>query len=66
MWEKWEQRIPVLAKWARDSGLFIAGLLVLHHEVFTVQTAEVYVLGIAAALLGLPLFLRADERKEPK
>jgi hypothetical protein len=62
VWQKWEDRLPTIGKWVRDILLFAAGLRVLHHEVFEVPTAELYVLGIVAALLGLPFFLRSDQR----
>jgi hypothetical protein len=56
-----------MARWAliRDVGTWVAGLLVLAHEVVAREDERPYVLILVAGLLGLPVFLRQDGRSNP-
>jgi hypothetical protein len=47
----------------RDIVSYLAGMVVIGHEVFFTATIEVYAIGVGLALLGLPLVFSADERK---
>lgn len=53
-------------KWrgiTRDGILFVVGVLGIAHEIFLNHGPErPFLLAILGALVGLPLFLRADER----
>ena len=55
-----------VGKWrgiTRDVVLFVAGLLgILHELLIHVGPERPYLLAVLAAMMGLPLFLRADER----
>lgn len=46
----------------RDILLFFAGLILSVHEVLTAGVERPIILGFLGAMMGLPLFLRADER----
>jgi hypothetical protein len=46
----------------RDLVLFVTGLVFATHEVFVTRLDRPGVLVLAAGCLGLPAFLRADER----
>jgi hypothetical protein len=46
----------------RDIVLFFGGLAIVLHEVFLSATERPTILLLAAAMMGLPAFLRADER----
>jgi hypothetical protein len=53
-------------KWAdvRDAILFFAGLTGVAYETIAVQVDRPTLLFLFGAMMGLPLFLRADERKQ--
>lgn len=50
-------------KVGRDSLLFLSGLVFSAHEVFIAQVERPSILVFCAMLLGLPAFLRLDERR---
>lgn len=63
--EEWEpQRYPVPA-WhtGRDLTLFVLGLLGTAHETLVTAGERPSLLVLFAAMMGLPAFLRADERR---
>jgi hypothetical protein len=54
-----------LARVSRDTVLFTAGLIGFTHEVvFGSSTERPTLLLICAALMGLPVFLRTDEKRQ--
>lgn len=56
-------RLPSGFKTARDLISFIAGMLVIGHEVFFQESIDALAVGIGGALLGLPVVFGADERR---
>lgn len=58
------------SKWkgvTRDSTLFVIGILGIAHETLLQSSVErPYLLALFGAMVGLPLFLRADERNGKK
>lgn len=52
-------------KWQniRDIILFIAGMSGVAHETFTAHAERPTLLILFAAMMGLPAFLRTDEKK---
>lgn len=53
-----------LPRGLRDSILFIAGIVGVIHETVTPGDARPLLLGIFAAMLGLPLFMHLDEKRQ--
>ncbi len=53
-------------KFGRDLVLFTAGLLLTANEALLEQTERPTLLLLFAAMMGLPVMLRADERRSPK
>lgn len=51
-------------KISRDGILFLVGILGIIHEVFLTSLDRPDILILFLALVGLPAFLRGDERKE--
>ena len=53
-----------MSRWpvVRDPGLFIGGFLGVVHETIISQVERPTLLLLFAAMMGLPAFLRADER----
>lgn len=50
----------------RDAVLFVAGLLLLINEAVLRNGAErPYLLVVFAGMMGLPVFLRSDEKRPP-
>jgi hypothetical protein len=58
----WRWRIKV----QRDVILFVAGLGGIVHETLLTGHERPALLGVFAAMTGLPIFLRADEGKAKK
>jgi hypothetical protein len=50
-------------KQARDIALFVAGLAGVFHETIVATEIRMELLIVFAAMLGLPAFMRIDERK---
>lgn len=48
----------------RDIALFLAGLAGVAHETLIAKVERPTLLLLFAAMLGLPAFLRADEKRE--
>jgi hypothetical protein len=57
--ERRERRWPSIS---RDTVLFIAGLAGLVHETLSTGVERPILIAAFLAMMGLPLFLRADER----
>lgn len=57
-----------MAQWPviRDLTLFVGGLAGVAHETLIVQVERPTLLLLFAAMMGLPMFLRADERNGRK
>jgi len=57
-----------LARWGltRDVTLFVTGLLGVLHETLVTPGERPSLLVLFAAMMGLPAFLRADEKREEK
>lgn len=55
-----------LGRVARDVVLFLAGLAGIAHETFIATTADPSLLFIFGGMVGLPAFLRRDEKGEKK
>jgi hypothetical protein len=54
-----------LARLSRDTILFTAGLVGFAHEViFGTASERPTLLLVCAAMMGLPVFLRADEKRQ--
>ena len=53
-------------KVGRDGGLFLIGAIGFLHEVWLTSADRYSVIAGSLALLGLPFYLRADERREAK
>lgn len=51
---------------ARDIALFVAGLAGVAHETLLAKAERPTLLLLFAAMLGLPAFLRADEKRNEK
>lgn len=51
---------------ARDIALFVAGLAGVAHETLAAHAERPTLLLLFAAMLGLPAFLRADEKRNGK
>lgn len=49
---------------ARDVALFVGGLIGVGHETISTQAERPTLLLLFAAMMGLPAFLRADERPD--
>ena len=47
----------------RDIALFVAGLAGVYHETVISQVERPTLLFLFAAMMGLPAFLRSDERR---
>lgn len=59
------QRRRWFARLSRDTLLFTAGLVGFAHEVvFGTVSERPTLLLICAAMMGLPVFLRADEKRQ--
>lgn len=60
-----KSKIP---KVGRDTILFVGGLLGIFHETVIQETERSALLVLFATMVGLPAFLRSDEKKaeEPK
>lgn len=52
-----------LPKIGRDTVLFVCGLAGVFHETVVAQAERPSLLFVFAAMIGLPVFLRADEKK---
>jgi hypothetical protein len=50
----------------RDVALFVAGLAGVFHETVVASGERPTLLILFAAMMGLPAFLRADERRNDK
>lgn len=50
-------------KGVRDVLMFIVGAWSFHHEVVTAHAERPFIVGAALALMGLPFFLRRDEKE---
>ncbi len=48
----------------RDLLSYIAGLVVIGHEVFWSETSEPAIIAVGVSLLGLPIVFGADERRQ--
>jgi hypothetical protein len=64
--DRWETIRDVVWPLVRDVILFFAGLGLLIAEAHRSGTERLGFLGLYAAMMGLPLFLRADERGKRK
>lgn len=53
-----------LPKIGRDSVLFFAGLAGITHETLMAETERPSLLILFATMIGLPAFLRSDEKKD--
>jgi hypothetical protein len=53
-----------LPKIGRDSVLFFAGLAGVFHETVIAKSERPTLLFLFATMIGLPAFLRADEKKK--
>ncbi len=55
-------------KWpfVRDVTLFVAGLLGVAHETLVSHSDRPTLLLLFAGMMGLPAFIRADEKKDGK
>lgn len=51
-------------KTARDAILFFSGLAGVAHQTLVAPTPHESLLVLFAAMMGLPAFLRADERRK--
>lgn len=49
----------------RDVLSFIAGVVIIGHEVFFQNTVEIAILTVGVALAGLPVVFGADEKRKP-
>lgn len=52
-------------RWSRDSVLFVVGLAGVLHETLISQAERPTLLLLFAAMVGLPAFLRGDEKNQP-
>lgn len=52
-------------KYVRDGALFAGGMLGVYHETFLISAERPTLLLLFAAMMGLPAFLRTDERRTP-
>lgn len=59
--ETFQSRLP---KIGRDGALFFGGMAGVFHEVVISKVERPVVLGLLAAMMGLPAFLRADEKNK--
>ncbi len=50
---------------SRDTALFLGGLAGIVHETVISETDRPTLLLLFAAMVGLPAFLRSDEKKKP-
>lgn len=50
---------------SRDTVLFVAGLAGVAHELLVTQGERPTLLLLFAAMVGLPAFLRGDEKHQP-
>jgi hypothetical protein len=66
MSDRWEFLRDFLWPFARDVLLFVVGLVGAIHEIATVGVERPTLLALLAAMMGLPLFLRADDRGEKR
>ena len=53
-------------KIGRDSVLFFAGLAGIYHEVVIAKVERPTILLLCATMVGLPAFLRSDEKGDKK
>jgi hypothetical protein len=54
-------------KWVRDVALFVGGMAGVAWETLsTTADARPILVGVFAAMMGLPLFLRSDEKRDEK
>lgn len=54
------------ARLTRNTVLFVVGLLGVAHETLVNESDRPTLLLLFAAMIGLPAFLSADERKPPE
>lgn len=52
-------------KVTRDTSLFVAGLILTVNEALRTHGERPYLLMIFAGMMGLPVFLRRDEKTPP-
>lgn len=53
---RWQVRL------SRDAVIFITGIVGIVHEIFFSEADRPYLVVLFAAMIGLPAFLRIDER----
>lgn len=61
--EKKRRGLPSGFTTLRDAISFLLGAVILINEIFFSNGVEPYAIGVAVALMGLPLVFGADERK---
>jgi hypothetical protein len=62
--KKRPRRRPRGPKLTRDLVIFTVGILGIIHEAVIEQAERPFLLAVFAAMIGLPAFLRVDERKD--